>query len=323
MSGIILLFLVIFLSDDGEDFEISMGSFLFANYIHLFEIILMLEQFLPSSSFTRDEILLLKNHEEAIFNLYKDTVNQKIGMGDNLLKIHLLCHMADDIYNIGPPICFDTASGENRHKYSVKIPASKTQHQNETFYEQIGKRVTENLVIERAYQDIEIPLEQLKQFTLQGLSPNYLRNQIYHATKSSIEKKNQKNKYEFVPWKNQDMYKRFMDMFSNHIFPYTNQKEILIYTEYVVGTNDTQSSLFYRANLEYKSGSWNDWVYIQKENNCLVPAKILMFFEIKQWNGNLIDGYNHDITGPGKYAFCNLIDDYYIADNEDRNISKF
>ena len=140
MTGIILLLLIILLSEEGEEFQTSMGISLFANYVHLFEIILMLEQFLQSSSFTQQEIWLLKEHEVAILNLYKDTVNRKIGMGDNLLKIHLLRHMADDIYNIGPPVCFDTASGENQHKYSVKIPASKMQHQNETFYKQIGIR---------------------------------------------------------------------------------------------------------------------------------------------------------------------------------------
>jgi hypothetical protein len=46
MSGVILLFLIIFLSHDGNPYEIKMGSFLLANYIHLFEMILMLEEFL-------------------------------------------------------------------------------------------------------------------------------------------------------------------------------------------------------------------------------------------------------------------------------------
>ena len=104
-----------------------------------------------------------------------------------------------------------------------------------------------------------------------------------------------------------------MNVFSTYIFPNTNQNEILIYTEYVVVSTDTSSTLFYRAQLEYKSGSWNDWVYTLRGNNHLVPAKILLFFEIKQWSANLPVGNNHDITCPGKYAFCNLINDYCIC----------
>src|SRR5687767_5092767 len=115
MSGVILLFLIIFLSHDGDSYEIIMGSYLLANYIHLFELILMLEQFLHQRVFLADELKLVKRHIAVIFQLYKNTVNQKTGMGDNLIKIHLIRHMIDDIMNLGLPISFDSAPGENCH----------------------------------------------------------------------------------------------------------------------------------------------------------------------------------------------------------------
>jgi hypothetical protein len=90
-----------------------MGSFLLANYIHLFEMILMLEEFLRQRSFPLYELNLVNRHIEAIFQLYKDTVNWKTGMGDNLIKIHLIRHMIDDIMNLGLPISFDSAPGKN------------------------------------------------------------------------------------------------------------------------------------------------------------------------------------------------------------------
>ena len=108
----------------------------------------MLEQFLRQRSFSFYELKLVQRHIKAIFQLYKDTVNRKSGMGDNLIKIHLIRHMIEDIMNLGLPISFDSAPGENRHISAVKIPASRTQHQPGTFHEQIGMRVAEEFVID-------------------------------------------------------------------------------------------------------------------------------------------------------------------------------
>jgi hypothetical protein len=172
MSGVILTFLIIFLSIHGDEYEIKMGSFLFANYIHLMEMILMLEQFMRQKEFSKKHIKLMNDHVPAILNLFKDTVNRKIGMGINLIKIHLIRHMADDILNLGLPISFDSAPGENRHIYAVKIPASKTQHQIETFNEQIGLRVAEDICIERGYHDIDDTMEQLKRLKINDEEKN-------------------------------------------------------------------------------------------------------------------------------------------------------
>jgi hypothetical protein len=189
MPGVILIYLLIFLSQDGELYENKIGSKLLANYIHLFEMILMMEQFLKQHEFERSSIILMKDHVTAIFNLYKDTVNRKVGMGDNLIKIHLIRHIADDILNLGLPISFDSAPGENRHISAVKIPASRTQHQMHTFYEQIGMRVAEDIAIDRGYYDIECTLEHFKSLAIKDKEEKQLRNQTYRVTHDAIEKK--------------------------------------------------------------------------------------------------------------------------------------
>src|SRR5687768_8829419 len=120
-----------FLSHHGDIFEIIIRSF------HFLEIIIMLEQFLCQRESQYDEMKLVKRHTEAIFKLYKDTVNRKTGMQDNLIKIHLIHYMIDNIENLGLPISFDIAPGKNCHIAAVKIPVLRIQHQEDSLYAQV------------------------------------------------------------------------------------------------------------------------------------------------------------------------------------------
>jgi hypothetical protein len=316
MPGVILIYLLIFLSQDGDLYEKKIGSKLLANYIHLFEMILMMEQFLKQHEFERSSIILMKDHVTAIFNLYKDTVNIKVGMGDNLIKIHLIRHIADDILNLGLPISFDSAPGENRHISAVKIPASRTQHQMHTFYEQIGMRVAEDIAIDRGYYDIECTLDHFKSFAIKDKEDKQLRNQTYRVTHDAIEKKVKNNIYKYEKWKDEDLYIRILNYFKEKVFPYTEQKEILVFTEYAIQSEKEIPTEIYRADLLYKHGGWNDWVYVNWDEYGYIPARILMFFEINYWNDGCISECNDTyIIQPGNYALC-----YMIAEQLDDDI---
>ena len=234
MSGVILTILIVLLSYNGDAFETKMGSLLFANYVHLMEIILMLEQFLRQRSFKVQHLRLVNAYIPAIFRLYKDTVNRKTGMGDNLIKIHLIRHVIDDIFNLGLPINFDSAPGENWHISAVKIPASKTQHKVQSFHEQIGNRVVEDIAIDRGYYDMEDTFQKFKDLSLQEPITCLLRNQIYRVTKKSIEQKYNKKFCKSKAWEDHLLYTRLMKFFSQKIFPNTNQDAISLYTEYAI-----------------------------------------------------------------------------------------
>src|SRR5688500_8642809 len=102
-------------------------------------------------------------------------------MCNNLIKIHLIWHMNDDILNLGCPISFDSAPGENRHITAIKIPAAKTQHQMDSFYEQIGMRVAEDIAIKCGYHDIDTTLDQFKSLSIKDQNSNQLRNKKFQV----------------------------------------------------------------------------------------------------------------------------------------------
>ena len=286
-----------------------MGHYLFANYIHLFEIILMLEQFLRQRQFHKNDIHLMKNHVTAIMNLYKDTVNRKTGMGDNLVNIHLIRHMADDIMNLGLPLSFDSAPGENRHISAVKIPASRTQHQMDTFHEQIGMLVAEDIAIDRGYNDIDFTLDQFKKLTVKENNEKHLRNQVYRVTKNSIERKISKSFYSYEKWPDQKLYQRILVFFNTYIFPNTMEEHVYLYTEYAIHTegNNVPTEI-YRADPLYKHGGWNDWVYVNWNEYGDIPAKIILFFEIAHWiEGKIAKCNDTFIMSAGKYALCYMV----------------
>jgi len=307
MSGVVLLFLIVFLSSDGDHYERKMGSYLFANYIHLFEMILMMEQFIRQRAFNTRDVKLFKDHAPAIMNLYKDTVNRKKGMGDNLIKIHLLMHMADDILNLGLPISFDSAPGENRHISAVKIPASKTQHNSDTFYEQIGKRVVEDIAIDRGFNDINETIEHLEKLHLNEKKGNELRSQIYRVNNTHILRKTINNKFNYQPWPDQKFYNKILNFFQLYILPHTTENEVKLYTEYAV-YDEEQPTEIYRAHPDFNKQSWNDWVYVNWKDYGEIPAKILIFFEINNWKeGCIVECNGTYISSPGKYAVCHMI----------------
>ena len=240
-------------------------------------------------------------------------------MGDNLIKIHLIQHIVDDILNLGLPISFDSAPGENRHISAVKIPASRTQYQMNSFYEQIGLRFVKDTVIDWGYYDIDATLDQFSNCTLNDPKDKELRSQIYHVTELHIERKTKHNKYEFVLWQDQKLYDRLFRFFSDYIFPYTDQKQILLYTEYAIQNDNKMPTEIYCADPLYRNGPWNDWVYVNWDNQGDIPAQIFIFFELTSWKNVNLHYNDTFITGPGKYALCYMIKSPILDDIDKPN----
>jgi len=105
----------------------------------------------------------------------------------------------------------------------------------DTFYEQIGNRVVEDIANNHGYCDIEEAIEHLQHLSISSPPVKHLRCGIFRVTQHCIESKivNQK-KFVYLEWKNDTIYQNILSFVKKYIFPNTNEKDIILYTEYAV-----------------------------------------------------------------------------------------
>ena len=70
----------------------------------------------------------------------------------NLTKVHELLHMIFDMLRFGSPSNTHSGTSEKNHKQFAVIPLQTAQFQRSTFDWQVANRLTDHLVIEKAYQ---------------------------------------------------------------------------------------------------------------------------------------------------------------------------
>ena len=72
---------------------------------------------------------------------------QRDGMGQKLIKNHLILHLHEYIKLFGPPTGWDSGPSERHHKTQVKVPAKNTQRRQISFIEQTAHRFYEAIII--------------------------------------------------------------------------------------------------------------------------------------------------------------------------------
>ena len=85
------------------------------------------------------------------------------GMGQKLIKNHLILHLSDYINYYGPPTGWDSGPSEQHHKESVKVPARLTRRQQESFNEEVGKWYCEAAIIQKAETHYQLSKAYLNQ----------------------------------------------------------------------------------------------------------------------------------------------------------------
>ncbi len=147
MSGVLLVILIIFLTDEGtENLDENMALIEAAKFIKTLELLLLLEMFCKTTSHDITDVKLFKEFIPFFLDIYKTTLQRKTGCGMKLVKFHLPTHFADDILRYGSMLNFDTGIGESHHKTAAKYPSKQTQHRRSEFefqtaVRQIGKRI--------------------------------------------------------------------------------------------------------------------------------------------------------------------------------------
>ena len=154
MSGILLVYLMVFNSNEGDgNIDEQLGTGRTKNFIHLFELMLMFENFCTQDELSMTMVRTLNQCMPYILDTYKDTLDRQVGCQMKIIKFHLPTHFANDILRFGSMKNFDTGIGESHHKTEAKHPAKNTQRRKSNFEYQTAKRQVENLAINIAYED--------------------------------------------------------------------------------------------------------------------------------------------------------------------------
>ena len=77
------------------------------------------------------------------------------GQGWNITKVHEIKHIAHDITRFGSPANTYSGPSETHHIRNAKDPAQTVKWERDTFDEAVGKRYTDNLIIDTCHRMFE------------------------------------------------------------------------------------------------------------------------------------------------------------------------
>ena len=108
MMGLLIVYLIIFASEEGYEIDKELGEKTTAEYIHLIELILMFESFCKYHEHKRSNISSFKKMVPIILDKFKEVVNCKEGNRMKITKFHLPLHFADDMIQLGTMSNYDS-----------------------------------------------------------------------------------------------------------------------------------------------------------------------------------------------------------------------
>jgi hypothetical protein len=178
---------------------------------------------------------------------------------------------------------FDSSTGESNHK-EMKRPARQTQRNTKTFEQQTSGRLSENLLLDRAFRQIQpLPI----------ISPNsnchFLRGASYYVTANGMFVNNQGSAKSPCPasWPDRTLMDRITQLITTCIIPHLQaEARVQLYTTYKLSEYD---KLIYRADPSYgnQAQAWHDWAMIDwdwEDDNpqelAKIPGRLCIFFEI-------------------------------------------
>ena len=307
MSGILIAILIIFLTDEGTDkLDDTMAGVQAANFIHLFELLLMLENFCSSPEHKITDVKKFKKFVPFILNTYKKIINCETGCGCKFIKFHLPNHFADDMLRFGSMLNFDTEIGESHHKTEAKYPSQNTQRRKSEFEFQTATRQIENFAINKAFaflannDDINVNTSNDENENTRNTSYNSWYRYRYDPDKGKgLQQKTANKKWKKCQWIDQ--------IFQNQLVEICK----MVYTNGCIDGKlrffslHSRQSCLLRADPNYQEQiCWYDWVEVNWSNEN-IPTKLLLFWNIIE--GTLKKPFKigqTTITEAGCYVLC-------------------
>ena len=296
MSGILLVYLMVFNSNEGaSNIDQQLGEGRTRKFIHLFELMLLLENFCNQEELSNTMVRTLHQFMPYILNTYKLTLDRQVGCQMKIIKFHLPTHYATDIQRFGSMKNFDTGIGESHHKTEAKNPAKNTQRRKVNFEYQTAKRQIENLAINMAYRNAVNANEEDECIQDDDHVVSKWFRYIFDDVKEVLIQNNSKEKcnWEDVNFQKQ-LHKICLDL----------SREGCIEGPFRFFTQHNRGQFIFRADPSYdKNKPWYDWASIKWEPDGIIPAKLLLFWDItsEELRKPFKIGSTH-VTCPGAYA---------------------
>jgi Plavaka transposase len=307
LTGMLIVFLMVFSTKEGETkLDKNLGEKRSSQYIHLFELMLMLESFCKAEFHERKSVVDFKKIVPMILEYYKDTLDRQEGNQMKIIKYHLVTHFADDILRFGSMANFDSSIGESHHKVMAKKPAGNTQRRKDIFEVQTAKRQVDNLTIDRAY-DFVYPGHRHCTETSRMPSKSQNKNKVIEfcgRVKNLVYTNDSKPHRPICQWKDNIFHEQLVTECLKAIKSGSLKPPIRFFTQH------NRSGNIFRADPQYHKNSkepWYDWVMVNwgSANEDYVPAKLLLFIEVNEedFTGAFKFGGSY-IEAPGSYAIA-------------------
>lgn len=250
---------------------------------------------------------------------YKETVDRTDGNGLKIPKFHQMLHMRHYILRYGPPLNYHSGPGEKNANVLAKQQANWTSRNLSTFEQEVGKRLSEHIVIDSNIRN-HIP-EFSKNIPKDNLSIGGTRFKVVLSPPDDqddvqpillVERRRKKNAPNQMTLFNMDV----LDFLWKTLMDFVPHGEIMCFSEH------KRNGLIFRSHPSYCSGiSWHDWAMFKwTVNNQVkeIPGEILCFVDLRDMVSEpQITGYDdkgEEILSPppcepGIYAVVNSLVD--------------
>lgn len=301
MSGVLIAILIVFCTDEGTvKLDEVLSQNVAANFIHLFELLLMLENFCSEPEHKVSDIKKFKKFVPFILNTYKRIINRETGCGCKFIKFHLPNHFADDMLRFGSMLNFDTEIGESHHKTEAKYPSKNTQRRKSEFEYQTATRQIENFAINKA--SAHLAYAQENEYKCPNINKKDIINKWYryeYNPDAGLVQKINRNSYQQCHWLDKDFQEQLIDI-CKMLF-----KNQCIEGKLKFFALHNRHSFLFRADPNYESNiCWYDWAEVNWSNENL-PTKLLLFWDIE--TDTLKKKFKigeTTISEPGQYVLC-------------------
>ena len=299
---VLLLFLILFSSSMFPIFKKAFGSEeRLSLYVLVLSHFIMLEDFMKRDSIPRGDVALLQAYMPHFLELFKRATDRVEGMGMNIIKFHLLLHLAEDIRRFGPCTGFDSSFCESMHKV-LKLDAQRTQKRtNDSFPWQTANRSCERLAIACGMRSVHY------QDARQGKTVVALPEVRTYGPGTRISK---------------DAAQRRCG--GEHPLPsneWRHFKQSHINCDLQLSSVASIHSDLYRAR--WWTGRY-DWAYVNWKDWGKVVARFKCFFDMSTGESCLCVHTDATFSGPGCFALAEAFtQDYRVAPPDDASYENF
>ena len=207
---------------------------------------------------------------------------------------------------------FNSGRCESHHIKLSKNPASTAQRRVATFEYQVGNRITDHLVVNRALCSLEVNSRPSTVPDLLGGTPFFLCCMIEGDSYVAMRNKHNSAQLEYPEEVLNGVGELLCPLFADHIVP--------CYTEHRRGLN---RELIFRGHPNYRGRPWHDWAYFkwQSENETVseFPGLIYFFCDLRSIMD--FDGFDGQFE-PGIYAVIHSMHNIPTLVNQSRLVKK-